>query len=202
MAEKDDTKRELRRELRRARSAMPAPDRAEADAAVATRLLATDEWRAARTLLCYLSFGSEVETRALLDRAWERGMEVALPRCVEGTRLMEWFRVSSLDGLVRSDLGVLEPARDASALVEPSCGIRGSDPSQLAIVPGMAFDPRGYRLGYGGGFYDTFLDGFAGVACGLCRGAQIRADLAADGVLDVHDQACDLVVTEAAVLRP
>ena len=201
MGERDDAKRVLRRDLRRARSAMPASERARADAAISASLLETPEWAAARTLLCYLSFGSEVETREILGRAWAEGRVVALPRCVEGTRRMEWFRVGSLDGLVRSGLGVLEPPRDESVLVWPASGPRRSDPSQLAIVPGMAFDPRGRRLGYGGGFYDTFLEGFAGVACGLCRGSQLRRDLAADGVLDTHDQACDFVVTEAAVLR-
>ena len=79
---------------------------------------------------------------------------------------------------------------------------RGSVCDQLAIVPGLAFDRQGFRLGYGGGFYDTFLSGFAGIAAGLCREALAVDDLAAAGVLDAHDQACDLVLTDARTLRP
>lgn len=195
-------KRDLRRELRRRRAGMPAGERAVADAAIARRLFGTPEWRDARTVLCYLSFGSEVGTREIVGRALEEGRTLALPRCVEGTRLMEWFAVGSLEGLVRSEHGVLEPVRDPACKVEPARGPRGSVCDQLAIVPGLAFDRQGFRLGYGGGFYDTFLSGFAGIAAGLCREALAVDDLAAAGVLDAHDQACDLVLTDARTLRP
>ena len=97
---------------------------------------------------------------------------------------------------------MLEPARDPARKVEPACGPRGSARDQLAIVPGLAFDRRGFRLGYGGGFYDTFLAGFAGVSAGLCREVLAVGDRAAAGVLDAHDQACDLVLTDVRALRP
>ena len=115
---------------------------------------------------------------------------------------MEWFVVDSLEGLVRGEHGVLEPVRDPARMVEPACGPRGIASDQLAIVPGLAFDQQGFRLGYGGGFYDTFLSRFAGIAAGLCREALAVGDLAAAGVLDAHDQACDLVLTDVRALRP
>ena len=68
----------------------------------------------------------------------------------------------------------------------------------VALVPGYSFDGRGYRLGYGGGFYDAFLPGFAGVSVGLCRACQF-----CDRPLprDDHDVPVDVLVTESSVMR-
>ena len=60
----------------------------------------------------------------------------------------------------------------------------------------MPFDPAGCRLGYGGGFYDTFLTRFDGVSIGLCRKAQLSCDLHAEGIIDAHDLTVQLVVTD------
>lgn len=74
------------------------------------------------------------------------------------------------------------------------------DTRELAIVPGLSVDERGYRMGYGGGFYDVFLADFAGVSVGLCREPQMSAVGAL--ALDGHDVPVDVVVTEGRVIRP
>ena len=70
------------------------------------------------------------------------------------------------------------------------------DARYVAIVPGLAFDRRGYRLGYGGGYYDAFLRSFPGVSVGLCRSTSLFEDLGDLGVLEMHDVPVDVVVTE------
>ena len=117
---------------------------------------------------------------------------VALPWCVPGTHEMRWYRVTSFDALVRSPLGVEEPVPDPANEQLLDTGQR-----MLALVPGLTFDAAGYRLGYGGGFYDTFLAGFRGVSVGLCRETTLSRDLRAAGVIDEHDLPVDLVVSEA-----
>ena len=72
----------------------------------------------------------------------------------------------------------------------------------IALVPGLTFDGHGFRLGYGGGFYDTFLARFEGVSVGLCRDAQMSRDLCAEGLLDAHDLPVQIVVTNSKVVRP
>lgn len=184
-------KSEMRRRLRRERACLAGEVREATDAAIAGRVRLLDAWRSAGVVYAYLSFGAEVDTRTLIGEAWREGKAVALPRCVPGTRRMRWFVVDSLEGLQRSPLGVEEPVARASCEVSPE-----GDARSLALVPGLAFDLRGFRLGYGGGYYDGFLCGFLGASVGLCRYAFLMEDLGAHGLLEAHDAAVDVVVTE------
>lgn len=191
----EDQKAELRRHFRHVRSSIPVDDRDCADVTICAQVATRSAFRKSDLLLPYLSFGAEVETRGIIERAWEAGKTVALPRCVPGSRLMRWHRIESFDGLVRSSLGVEEPADEASTLVDPAASSRA-----VALVPGLAFDARGYRLGYGGGFYDVFLAGFKGVSMGLCRTAQLVDDLACLGAVDALDLPVDMVICEDGVV--
>lgn len=189
----NDRKAELRTQLKARRAALDPAVRAEVDARIAARLFALDAWQRATTVLTYLSFGSEVDTRAVIERAWDASKTVALPRCVPHTRLLRWHIVTSLDALERSPLGVEEPADDATTLIDPAT----LDPTRaIALVPGLTFDAHGYRLGYGGGFYDAFLAKFSGTSIGLVRSAQLSRDLRETGVIEAHDIPVDIVVSD------
>lgn len=185
-------KGELRRRLLRQRDALPQDVRQAADEALCRHVLALPAFRDAPVVLSYLSMGSEVETRRIIDAAWQAGKVVALPRVV-GPRVLRWYRVggpSGLASLERSAFGVLEPADDPACEVVP-------DMPALALVPGLAFDRRGFRLGYGGGFYDVFLSGFAGASLGLARSVSLLDELA---VREAHDLPVRQVVTERGVV--
>lgn len=104
---------------------------------------------------------------------------------------MRWFRVESFDGLVKSRFGVEEPVPDEACELVP-----GSAGCEVALVPGFTFDAQGHRLGYGGGFYDTFLADFKGISIGLCRRAQLTRDLHAEGAVDAHDLPVNHVITD------
>lgn len=186
-------KSDMRARLRRVRASIPADERARIDEAIAQGFLSTPAYGQAVVIQAYLSLGAEVDTRQIIARAWADGRTVALPRCVPHTRRMEWHVVEGLDALVRSPFGVDEPADDPSTLLPEGAG------PAVAIVPGLTFDAVGYRLGYGGGFYDTFLASFRGASVGLCREGQMSDGLASLGILDVHDRAVDVVVTEVDV---
>ena len=184
----DEVKNARRRELKAARAALPPEQRAEMDHQIATRVVALPEYDSADVILPYLSFGAEVDTREIIRDAWAKGKTVALPRCVEGTRLMRWYIVDSFEGLVVSSFGVEEPPADPSHEIDPA-----QIAHALVIVPGMEFDEAGYRLGYGGGFYDVFLSTFTGTSVGLCR-----SPFFSTGPLqhDEHDLPVDVVVTD------
>ncbi|MDI9591252.1 MAG: 5-formyltetrahydrofolate cyclo-ligase [Acidobacteriota bacterium] len=188
-------KRAMRARLTGAREGLGIPARAAADAAIETRLMGLPEFAHAEVILTYLDMGSEVRTRGIIQAAWDAGKDVALPRCAPASREMRWYRVTSLEGLVRSPFGVEEPVPRAEC-EQPLCGMG----RMLALVPGLAFDVAGYRLGYGGGFYDRFLTAFVGVSVGLCREAQLSADLRAEGVVAAHDLPVRMVVTERRVI--
>ena len=192
----DMRKQDLRRRFRAVRKDLGKEMRATIDAGIEDRVALLPEFAEADVLLAYLDFGPEVRTRGIIQRAWDAGKIVALPWCVPGTHEMRWYRVSSFDDLVRSKLGMEEPVP-----VDENEQQLGTGQRMLALVPGLTFDPRGYRLGYGGGFYDTFLAKFDGMSVGLCREAAWSDDLRAEGIVDAHDLPVQLVVTETRTVR-
>ena len=169
--------------------------RAEIDAAVAVRVIALPEWEAAPVVLAYLSVREEIDTRGLVRAAWDAGKAVAAPR-VAGPRTLAWYRLEPGDALEMSRMGIEEPPASDARLVE----VGELPPTALALVPALAFDERGYRLGYGGGFYDAFLARFPGVSVGLARQAALVPSLGALGVLEPHDRAVDLVASESGTI--
>lgn len=189
-----DSKKRLRSAFRALREDLGADERARVDEQIFQQVTRLPEYKAASCLLTYLSFGSEVDTRGVIRDAWAQGKAVALPRCVPGTRQMTWHCVESFDGLIVSPFGVEEPAPDEATQIDPAA----LSEHALALVPGLTFDMQGYRLGYGGGFYDVFLSSFPGVAIGLCRECQISDRIE---VLDAHDLPVSTVVTESRVLH-
>ena len=184
----DEVKNARRRELKAARAALPSEQRAKMDHQMAERVIALPEYERADVILPYLAFGAEVDTREIIRDAWTKGKTVALPRCVEDTRFMRWYIVDSFDGLVVSSFGVEEPPADPSHEIDP-----GQAAHALVIVPGMEFDRAGYRLGYGGGFYDVFLSSFSGTSVGLCRSIFLSTEPLQH---DEHDLPVNIVVTD------
>lgn len=166
-----DSKSQLRKRLRASRDSLGAGERLSADAAIARRVLASPAFRRADAVFSYLSVGAEVDTRAVIRAAWGAGKIVAAPRVVPGTRSMRWYRIDGFDGLETGSFGIEEPPEDVTRLIVPPAS--GPRDRAVALVPGLSFDAGGYRLGYGGGFYDVFLAGFCGTAIGLCRRAQL-----------------------------
>ncbi len=189
------TKQSLRTQLKAMRRGLGPVCRAEIDAAAAVRVIALPEWEAAPIVLAYLSVREEVDTRGLVRAAWDAGKAVAAPR-VTGPRMLAWYRMEPGDALEMSRMGIEEPPANDARLVE----VGELPPTALALVPALAFDERGYRLGYGGGFYDAFLARFPGVSVGLARRATLVPSLGALGVLEPHDRAVDLVVSESRAI--
>ena len=192
----DTRKKELRRRFRTIRKELGEAGRSAIDARIEANLVSLPEFSEMDVLLAYLDFGPEVRTRGIIQRAWDAGKTVALPWCVPGTHEMRWFIITAFDDLVRSSLGVEEPVPN-----DETEQLLGTGERMIALVPGLTFDAAGYRLGYGGGFYDTFLAKFDGVSVGLCREAQFSNNLVAEGIIDAHDLPAQLVVTEEHIIR-
>ncbi len=173
--------------MRRKRDGLSVAERSWEDAQILSQVRALPQFAQADTLLTYLSVGSEADTKALIQSAWDLGKQVAIPRCT-GAHQMEWFLIESFQGLEQSPFGILEPP------LEPKHRMSAFGADALAIVPGLAFDAQGFRLGYGGGFYDAFLEGFPGTSVGLCYGCQRVMSLEDLGARDPHDLPVDQVI--------
>lgn len=141
------TKEELRRLVRSQKRMYSAPQLQAMSAEVVARLMALPQMAAAKTVMLYYSLPDEVSTHELADRLVERGKVVVLP-VVTGPTEMELRRYRSADDLSMGAFGIMEPTG------EPFTSLAEID---LAVVPGMAFDTRGNRLGRGKGYYDRFL---------------------------------------------
>lgn len=149
-----ELKSALRRDARQIRKILDIQWRAEASAALCEAVLALPEVQSpdTRHIAVFCSFGDEIETRPLLDQLIRLKGGVLLPRVVPGERRLEFHRVTDLAfGLAPAAYGIQEP--DPAAWPETLA----PEAMDLIVVPGLIYDRRGYRVGYGGGFYDQLL---------------------------------------------
>ena len=191
-ASSKEVKRALRAQAKAARDAVPEKARREADAVIAQRVTELSAWNAAEVVLSYLPFGSEVDVLPVIEAAQAAGKRVALPRVTAGSLELAWHEVRDLSTLERGAYGILEPADDAATKVNPL-----ATPSALCIVPGLLFDTAGFRLGYGGGYYDYLLYDFPGTSAGVARSSQVVPWL---DCVEAHDRPVDFVVCEDRVI--
>ncbi len=178
-------KNTLREKYRAVRSGFSPEQKLQYDRAILAKLVSLYQYKNARTVLTYVSKDIEVDTLMLIEKALSDGKKVAVPRCVEGTRLMEFYLISSLSQLESGCFGVLEP--DVSR-----CRMLVDMARSICVVPGMSFDTRGYRLGYGKGYYDRFLQGYNGVTVGICYSDCVKWKLPTGK----YDKPVDILVTE------
>jgi 5-formyltetrahydrofolate cyclo-ligase len=180
-------KKEIRTEVKKRR--------AEADQQVLHRnsmqILETfvnlSEYRDAERLLAYVDAKREVETRLLMEQAWKDGKQVAAPR-VDGGGIMHYYLIQSLQDLETGSFGILEP--------KASCPLCECEEG-LLLMPGVAFDEHCHRVGYGGGYYDRYLERHPGlVHIALAFEFQIFPEVP----FEVHDILPEKIVTEQRVL--
>lgn len=175
----------LRKKYREIRRSYSEEQKKKYDSQILRRLLSLYQYKKSSLILTYVSKDIEVDTIMLIDRALNDGKRVAAPKCLAGTRKMDFYYISSLADLETSTFGVLEPIVEKCERVEDF-----SD--SLCIVPGMSFDVRGFRLGYGKGYYDRFLTDYPGGTAGLCYSECVKWTLP-NGK---YDRAVEVLVTE------
>lgn len=110
----------------------------------------TTYYKNAGTIMCFVSFGSEMDTSMIINKALEDGKRVAVPIAVHETKELIPSVIASMDELEPGYFNILTPKSEFIRPIEPN-------EIDLVLVPGVAFDHHGYRVGYGGGFYDRFL---------------------------------------------
>ncbi len=177
------------------REQIPQDERRRAGEAVTEQILKSRSYGAVRFLYCYVSYGSEVDTRSLIEESLRRGKRVAVPR-VRGSHKMDFCFIRSLADLAPGYKGIPEPGpwcRKAPAPFEET----------LVIIPGIAFDREGDRIGYGGGFYDTWLkdraDGQSRSRC-IKAAAAFSLQIADRIPSEPYDVKMDMIITEKELI--
>lgn len=174
-------KAELRKKLLNTRENIE--NKAEKSKQIAKNLMEQPFFQTAQTIMVYLSINSEVKTIELVKKMLSLGKRLCAPVCMAGG-MMVAKSFSSLDELKCGRFGILEPQGDEVFDID------------LILVPGLGFNERFHRIGYGAGYYDRFLENLSAVTCGLFYDEQ-RADFEEAA----HDLPLDYIITETKILK-
>jgi 5-formyltetrahydrofolate cyclo-ligase len=161
-------------------------------AAIFQRLVHLPQYTQARCVLSYVSFRNEVSTHALIAQLWTDGKRVVVPYCAGQD--LELFTIHGFDDLAPGTLGILEPKPELREQEQRRAAVQELD---LLVIPGLAFDRQGGRLGYGKGYFDRLLAGARPDA--LLAGVAFESQLVNVVPMLPYDVRLDVVVTESAV---
>lgn len=181
-----EQKKQLRSQFKQIRDGIALNEKKAADRKIASVLLNSDAYKNSRTILSYVSMGSEADTYAIIAQALKDGKQVAVPKCDDNDGKMTFYVISSLDMLEKGFFSVMEPKPDI-------CSVLTDFGNSLCIVPGLAFDEYGYRIGYGKGYYDRFLSKHTEI---FKIGIEYSFCIVSKLVSDAYDVAADMVITE------
>ena len=181
-----EQKIQLRKECRAIRKGLGEEKRVQASLAVCERLSAWTIFTQSQIILTYMPIKSEVDLTPLLERFPQKRWVLPRIRPEENHRMD--FHLYDAAHLIQHPFGMMEPAPDSPILA--------AEEIELTLVPGLAYDRRGYRLGYGGGYYDRFLSCFRGLSAGI-----VFHDLLMDSIPHGgHDVPVQWIVTEDALI--
>ena len=180
----------MRQAILAQRDAMPPAARTRASVAILEKICALPHYAQARVVLTYMGFGSEIETQPLFERIIADAKIAVLPRVDRGTQSLKLHSVCGMSELLVGKWGIREPPADA-----PLVSIAAID---FVLMPGVAFDHFGNRLGYGRGYYDKLLS-IADPA--LARvAAAFSCQIVPAVPVGPHDQKVDSVITENEIM--
>ncbi|KAB8128435.1 5-formyltetrahydrofolate cyclo-ligase [Gracilibacillus oryzae] len=164
-------------------------NKTEIEQKIKQNLLNTEQWLYAETIALTLSRETEWNTTTIIQAAWEQGKTIVLPKCDPLTFQMSFHHCNSFAQLENVYLDLYEP--------DPvKCSKLKKEKIDLMIVPGLAFDLEGNRIGYGGGYYDRYLENYDGIKFAIAADFQIIEKIKKES----HDIGLDYIITESSVI--
>lgn len=187
-----DIKRTIRKEIKERRASMPFNEVLESSSRIFEAIRNMPEIKSSQKIFCYVSFENEVYTHSFINELLSLKKEVYVP-CVDTACkcTMNAVLIESLEELIPGCYGILEPTCTQGKIICPH-------EIDTIIVPAVAFDKNRYRLGYGGGYYDTYLAQTSD-SCykiGVCFDFQLLDKLP----FESHDKQVDIVVTDKTIV--
>ncbi|MBQ7960586.1 MAG: 5-formyltetrahydrofolate cyclo-ligase [Clostridia bacterium] len=181
-------KNKIRNEIKLKRKEMNPDDAKQKSFSAAWCFLNSELYLSANTIMLYMPLGNETDTGEIVKKAFEDGKRIVLPVTERSTGWITPFVFERGATLKKGSFSVLEPQ---------NAEIAKKSEIDTVIVPGIAFDKAGSRIGFGKGCYDMFLDGLNAVKIGFCYDFQVMDEIPSDD----HDIRMDFLVTEKGVLR-
>lgn len=183
------TKNSLRKAVLSFRNSLDKSSVLSMSADIFRQFLSIEKIQTSSRFMLYVDFRNEVATREIISDLLDLGKEVYLPVTLKYEKKLIPKRIFSLDDLVFGAYGILEPRIDAPTI--------DNSLLDVVIVPGSVFDKNGYRTGYGGGYYDRFLESTDALKVGVCFDFQLVDDVFPEN----HDKRMDFIITEKEVLE-
>ena len=180
-------KSEIRQRLLKHRQSLSRQETIEQSEVISNKLTKLACVRDAKCIMAYLAFRNEVDLKPLFQFCKEKGIRAALPRTT-GSGVMQAAEYTDSSILQKNKYGIYEPS--------DTCVIEKEN-IDVIIVPAVAFDEDRYRIGYGGGYYDRFLENTKAVKIGVCFNFQIVNTLPKEE----HDIRMDMIISEKRTLR-
>ena len=180
------TKSEFRNYIAKKRDELSLLQKNEKDNYIYKNIINSDLFVKSKVLFIYISFGNEVNTHKIIQYALDSGKEVCVPKVISRLKGMRALKIRDLRDLETSSYGILEPSDDSEEIFV--------ERMDLAVIPGLAFDLNGGRIGYGGGFYDRF---FSNINVSIRKIALAYEFQVLEGLpLEKHDITIDGIITE------
>ena len=181
----DEQKKKIRKDVLSLRNALPKTELEAMSRSICSRFTRLPVVKDCSAVMIFLSFGSEINTDYLIEWLWRQKKTVLVPLCKPETREMDIIPITTFDDLEPGYFGIREPKKDFRPPV-------AKEIIDMVVVPAVAFDRCGYRVGYGGGYYDRFLVGMDVPRIGLAFSCQIIPE----APVDEYDLAVQGIVTE------
>ncbi|GIN85480.1 5-formyltetrahydrofolate cyclo-ligase [Heyndrickxia sporothermodurans] len=183
-------KKQLRIQLKQQLSSIDHCTYEQLSYLISKNLFDLKQFKEAKTIGITVSRFPEVDTWQLIRKCWDQGKRVAVPKCLPKTKEMVFKEITSFTQLETVYYGLYEPIQEKTIEIKKS-------ELDLIIVPGMAFTVEGYRLGFGGGYYDRYLQNYEGTKISLAFERQIQNVLP----IENHDISVNFIVTESGQIH-
>lgn len=181
-----EEKKELRKRILKIRNEMDLDNKIKSDKIIYNKFIQSEFYLQSNDIFIYVSYNSEIDTKNIIMKALEDKKNIYVPRTNYKTKIMEAVKILSLESLIEDKYGILEPAEDKSP----------EDPNKfdLIIMPGVAFDKYGGRMGYGAGYYDRYLEKISKPLnkVALAYDFQVINKVP----IDIHDIPIEYIITE------
>lgn len=186
MSEIEEQKKKLRKKIKEKTAGLEKTYCTQADEKICSRLMTLAEYKTAETIFCYVGTDREINTAPIIEAALAAGKRVGVPKCIS-KGIMEVYQIQNMNDLKVGAYGILEP--------KSKCAHITPEEIQLGIIPCMTCSIDGIRLGYGGGYYDRYLEDTDFPRVVLCREKLTEKEIPHD----IHDKKMHIVITEQEI---
>lgn len=184
-------KKSLRKEILQKRAKISKEDNIIMSNMVSSSIYKMPEYQNAKTIMCFISFANEIDTKELIETAIKQGKSVVIPITIPETKELKPSQILDFSELEKGFYNILTPKEEFIRYIDPST-------IDLILVPGVVFAKDGYRIGYGGGYYDRFLSKVDSSVPKFAIGFDLQV---VDNVpKESFDIPVDLIITEKRII--